>query len=214
MQKLMTCIALFMLCKSCFANNVEISVYGPDQQALANAVVYLLAKDPVLVKTEINMAIMDQVDTQFSPHILAVQKQSMVRFPNSDSIKHHVYSFSSAKVFELQLYKDLQAEPLLFSKTGAVELGCNVHDWMLGYIYVVDTPYFAKTNANGVALLTVPNGKYEVNTWHPRIQDELEQLALNIEVDKDMASTILIPSTLSPSLRAFQNERDEFDDYE
>lgn len=214
MHNLVLCICLFLLCTSCFANNVEISVLGADEKGLANAVVYLLPKDHVPVKTELNMAIMDQVNTRFLPHILAVQKQTLVRFPNSDSIKHHVYSFSPARVFELQLYKGLQAKPLLFSKTGVVELGCNVHDWMLGYIYVVDTPYFAKTDIDGRAQLIVPKGEYEVNAWHPRIQDDIRDLALTIEVHKDMAQTIVIPSKLLPSLKPFQNETDEFPDYE
>jgi plastocyanin len=214
MHNVVFCIGLFLFCTSCFANNVEISVYGHDERGLANTMVYLLPKDPVTAKTALNMAIMDQVNTQFLPHILAVQKQASVRFPHSDSIKHHVYSFSTAKVFELQRYKGLQAEPLLFSKTGVVELGCNVHDWMLGYIYVVDTPYFAKTDIDGRAQFDVPNGEYEVNTWHPRIQDNTGELALKIEVHKDMAKTIIIPSKLLPSLQPFQNETDEFFEYE
>jgi hypothetical protein len=157
---------------------------------------------------------MDQVNTQFFPHILAVQKGTQVRFPNSDSIKHHVYSFSPAKVFELQLYKGLQADPLLFSKNGAVELGCNVHDWMLGYIFVVDTPYFTKTNANGEALISVSKGDYVLQVWHPRIQDDYEILASQIVVDQDMDKIINLPSKLLPNLNQFEAEVDEFSEYE
>jgi hypothetical protein len=96
-----------------------------------------------------------------------------VDFPNSDSIKHHVYSFSKAKTFELQLYKELNAEPLLFSTQGSVELGCNIHDWMLGYIFVVDTPYVGKTDMQGNLTLELPDGEYQLDVWHPRIQEEV-----------------------------------------
>ncbi len=115
--------------------------------------------------------VMDQRDREFVPHVLAVQTGTPVYFPNSDNIRHHVYSFSPAKTFELPLYQGTPTEPVVFDKPGAVALGCNIHDWMTGYIYVVDTPYFAVTGADGQARLTVPDGDYDLHVWHPRLQD-------------------------------------------
>lgn len=115
-------------------------------------------------------AVMDQRDQEFVPHVLAVRKGTLVRFPNSDDIRHHVYSFSPAKTFELRLYSGTQAEPVLFEKPGPVVLGCNIHDWMLGYIYVVDTPWFAKTDKDGQARIgNIPPGRYVLHVWHPRL---------------------------------------------
>ncbi len=74
---------------------------------------------------------------------------SYVQFPNKDNIRHHVYSFSAARKFELPLYSGTPAQPVLFDKVGVVKLGCNIHDWMIGYIYVTETPYFGKSNAEG-----------------------------------------------------------------
>jgi plastocyanin len=115
-------------------------------------------------------AIMDQQDKEFVPLVLAIPVGTEVTFPNKDNLRHHVYSFSPAKKFELPLYKGAQAAPVKFDKPGIVVLGCNIHDWMLAYINVLDTPYFATTAADGRARIAdVPAGTYEVRVWHPRL---------------------------------------------
>lgn len=114
-------------------------------------------------------AVMDQVDNAFVPHVLVVQTGTDVAFPNSDSVSHHVYSFSDPKRFELPLYKGNQHPPLRFDTPGIVVLGCNIHDGMLGYILVVDTPWSAVTGADGNARLDgLPEGAYAVHVWTPR----------------------------------------------
>ena len=117
-------------------------------------------------------------------------------------------------MFELQLYKGLQADPLLFSKTGVVELGCNVHDWMLGYIYVVDTPYFTQTAEDGKGVINAPNGDYQLNIWHPRIQDEPEDLSTQLMINSDLTHIVRIKAELLPMISQFENNDDEFADYE
>ena len=110
---------------------------------------------------------MDQKNRTFVPHVLAVQTGTAVRFPNSDDIRHQVYSFSSAKTFQLPLYKGTPASPVWFDKAGVVSLGCNIHDHMIAYIYVVDSPWFAKANADGLARIeNVPGGEYELFARH------------------------------------------------
>lgn len=123
-------------------------------------------------------AIMDQYDKEFVPYVLPVYVGTSVSFPNRDNIRHHVYSFSAAKKFELPLYIGTPAAPVVFAKPGVVALGCNIHDWMLAYIYVVTTPYFAKTTADGKAHLEglVP-GAWEARVWHPRMRGEPEKTA-------------------------------------
>ncbi|WP_425224953.1 methylamine utilization protein [Pseudomonas sp.] len=114
---------------------------------------------------------MDQVKQEFVPHVLAVHTGTNIRFPNSDNIRHQVYSFSAPKRFELRLYEGTPAKPLLFDKPGVVVLGCNIHDWMLGYIYVTDDPWFAVSGADGSLSLDVPPGHYQVTLWHPQLPD-------------------------------------------
>ncbi len=120
-------------------------------------------------------AIMDQVQKQFSPSVLAVHSSTKVTFPNSDNIRHHVYSFSPAKRFELRLYEGTPSEPITFDKPGVVVLGCNIHDWMVGYIYVTDDPWFASSDASGKVRLELPAGHYNVTLWHPKAPDMLPQ---------------------------------------
>ena len=187
-----------------------------DNQALllTNAVVYLENEALKGTYEGEEIAIMDQVNRQFSPYILAVQKGQRVSFPNSDSIKHHVYSFSSPKVFELQLFKNRRAQSMLFDKSGVVELGCNIHDWMLGYIYVVDTPYCAQTDADGVVSIDAPDGEYTLHVWHPRIQEQDIEKKRLVTLAGNQEVTIKLSETLAPGKDEFGTEADEFSDYD
>jgi plastocyanin len=214
-----TCAVVgLLLSSSIAAADLTVTIRQNDGQAMPNAVVYLTANDPAQVMAASPVsdknAIMDQIDLQFSPHILVVQTNTRVRFPNSDSIKHHVYSFSPAKTFELQLYKGLQANPLLFDKSGIVELGCNVHDWMLAYIRVVDTPYFGKTNAAGQLQLSVPDGDYQITFWHPRISQKETRLSQSLSVPAQQSLTLNLANPLLPDLSQYEQHQGEFSEYE
>lgn len=116
-------------------------------------------------------AIIDQINKEFVPLVSVVQAGTAITFPNKDNIRHHVYSFSAPKVFDLKLYSGVPASPVVFDKPGLVVLGCNIHDWMVAYLLVVDTPYFAKSDEKGIAQIDeVPAGEYEIRAWHPRLQ--------------------------------------------
>jgi plastocyanin len=128
-------------------------------------------------------ATMDQVDREFTPHVLPVGVGTAVSFPNRDNIKHHVYSFSAPKKFELALYSGTPASPVVFERPGVVVLGCNIHDWMVAYVYVLTTPYFAKSGTDGkVRLGDVPPGTYEARVWHPRMRIPVEKTAQAVTV--------------------------------
>jgi plastocyanin len=144
---------------------------------VADAVVYAAPRGRAFPKTPPReRVVMDQRDLQFMPYVLPVQIGTPVYFPNSDNIRHHVYSFSPAKIFELPLYKGTPMAAVVFDKPGAVVLGCNIHDWMLGYIYVLETPYFGKTGDRGEARLSsLPAGEVEVRVWHPRLKDGVDK---------------------------------------
>ncbi|NOT13914.1 MAG: methylamine utilization protein [Methylococcaceae bacterium] len=110
---------------------------------------------------------LDQQGREFVPHVLAVRMGTPVIFPNSDDIQHHVYSFSSTKRFEIKLYKNMPDKPIVFDKPGVVAIGCNIHDWMLGYIFVTEAPHVTKTDTSGQWALEVPEGEYRLSFWHP-----------------------------------------------
>lgn len=137
-------------------------------QPVESAVVTLTPVGRAAAVTPIN-AVMDQVGSEFTPRVLVVTKGSRVRFPNSDTIRHQVYSFSPAKRFELPLYAGTPPEPVVFESAGVVTLGCNIHDWMKGYIVVVDTPHHALSGTDGRVTLDAPDGTYLLTAWHERL---------------------------------------------
>ena len=81
---------------------------------------------------------MVQQNRQFVPHVMVVPPGTDVAFPNRDNTQHHVYSFSPARTFEIELYAGVPEAPVRFGNTGVVELGCNIHDRMQGFILVTD----------------------------------------------------------------------------
>jgi len=133
--------------------------------ALADGVIVLHGKSPAVLPKPVQAA-MDQRKSRFVPRVLVVPIGSDVRFPNSDNIRHQVYSFSEAKSFDLPLYSGQPANPIRLDRAGVVELGCNIHDWMQGFIVVVDSPWFGQTDATGNLTLDVPPGTYRVFAWH------------------------------------------------
>lgn len=110
---------------------------------------------------------MDQRKSRFVPDLLVVQAGSEVAFPNSDKIRHNVYSFSPAKRFELPLYKGSAPARVRFDTPGVVAVGCNIHDWMVAHILVLDTPHWAVSDPAGQVRLNVPPGNYSLQAWHP-----------------------------------------------
>ena len=151
-----------------------VEIRDPAGAPLENAVLTLYPQDaPALAPASARRrspatAIMDQRNRQFIPHVLPVQRGTAVTFPNSDNMRHHVYSFSPAKRFELKLYSGLPPQPIVFDEAGEVVLGCNIHDQMIGYVYVVETPFFAATEGRGLAQVgALAAGRYRVEIWHP-----------------------------------------------
>lgn len=213
MKKYALYSALSLGFASAHAAQVNVTVVPVDGTVLNEAVVFLTPANGVATPPADN-AIMDQVNKQFLPHILAVQKGTRVAFPNSDSIKHHVYSFSAAKPFELKLYRDKQPEPMLFDKAGVVEMGCNIHDWMLGYIYVVDTPYFAQTQISNSLTLEVPDGSYTLSVWHPLMQEPVMPVSQSVTISGDTAFTMTLTKALLPDVSEFENNTAGSTDYE
>jgi hypothetical protein len=117
-------------------------------------------------------------------------------------VRHQVYSFSPAKVFELPLYAGTPAKPVLFEKPGVVVLGCNIHDWMLGYVYVSDSPWFAKTGADGSAQLRgLPPQRYGVRVWDARLDGDEAATLQQIDLTTASSSELAWSIRLRPEIR-------------
>lgn len=151
------------------AERVNVQVSNAQGQPLSGAVVALEGQGLSAKARPGTQAELAQKDRQFRPQLLVVQTGTEVRFPNEDPVRHHVYSYSAAKSFELKLYLGETASPVLFDKPGVVAVGCNIHDRMSAHIVVVDTPLFALTDAQGRAELELPAkaGPLRVRAWHP-----------------------------------------------
>src|ERR1700734_492708 len=172
-------------------------------KSVADAVVLAIPTDArIAPRAKTPVDAVDQVDKQFVPFVKPVFLGSKVRFPNSDHIRHQVYSFSPAKVFELPLYAGTDAPPVVFDKPGVVVLGCNIHDWMVGYIYVSETPFFAKTAAAGTATMDdLPPGDYTVRLWHPSMEYGEETTARRVTLTADGLTNLEWQLSLKPVLR-------------
>ena len=137
---------------------------------------------------------------QFVPLVTVVQAGTEISFPNYDSVKHHVYSFSPAKQFDQPLYSGKVASPQLFDKVGTVVLGCNIHDKMIAYVQVVNTPYFAKTDATGkVKLDGLTPGQYVLKVWHYSLPvlDQVVAQAVTVK-DGDNSAAFKIKAIKKP----------------
>jgi len=155
-MRLATLIATLLLAASALAQTAEIAARIVDESGrpVADAVVVAVPSDGSLrPPSRPREGVVDQVNKEFTPKVTAILVGTSVSFPNNDNVRHQVYSFSPAKRFELPLYAGEPAQPVVFDKPGVVVLGCNIHDWMVGYVYVSDSPYFAKTDRDGKALI-------------------------------------------------------------
>jgi plastocyanin len=153
------------------AATLEVSVTDEEGRPVERVAIYVTAVNAAPEKLRTPIAVMDQQDKQFVPHMLVVQTGTSVEFPNHDDVSHHVYSFSRAKSFELGLYKGQKYPPVVFDVAGTIVLGCNIHDGMLGYIKVVDTPYFALTNDEAPSIRS-SDGEY-ARGLTPRLRQRL-----------------------------------------
>lgn len=155
-------------------------------------------------------AIMAQKGQTFQPFVLPVARGTRVTFPNFDDFRHHVYSFSAPKRFEIKLYGGDEEKSEVFDKVGTVALGCNIHDDMLAYIQVVDSSLFAKTNAQGEAMIAAVNaGEYEANVWHPRQMRNDPQASQSVTITDAGDMVTLKISIKSPRAKRRAHTYDE-----
>ena len=167
------------------ASALSVTVVGADGKPVEGAVVLAEPTAPAPRPATGLRATMDQRDLKFVPDVLVVQTGTAVDFPNSDQVRHQVYSFSSAKTFQLALYAGRAHAPVVFDHAGLVTLGCNIHDSMVGYIWVTDSPWFGRTGANGtVQLRDLAPGEYAVRIWHSRLSESGPQLQTRLRVEE------------------------------
>jgi plastocyanin len=177
------------------ANAATLSVQVADAtgKPLQDAAVYAEPLSPLAFartkETEI-----EQKSRKFMPVMTIVQTGTEISFPNNDTVRHHVYSFSPAKPFELKLYSGTPGTPILFDKPGTVVIGCNIHDQMVAYIHVVNTPHFGKSDQAGkVRIADLGPGKYRLKAWHYQLPPAAAAVETDITITKnDMTANLVV----------------------
>ena len=155
------------------------------------------ARPPVKPMADVEIS---QAKRQFNPRVTLITTGTRVTFPNFDTVRHHVYSFSPIKTFELKLYAGVPNVPVTFDKPGIAVLGCNIHDNMAAWVVVADTPWSGRSTAQGHARIeAVPAGVYKVRYWHPGLAPTADLPSASLTVGAaDAALTARLPVQVAP----------------
>ncbi len=149
---------------------MEVHVTDAAGKPLAQAVVFLESREAKAAVKPGPGAEIAQADRQFVPQVTVVPVGTAVNFPNRDTVRHHVYSFSAVKKLEIKLYVGTPTAPVVFDQPGVAVLGCNIHDKMAAWVVIVETPWFGQSGAEGrVGWAQVPPGNYRLRSWHPSL---------------------------------------------
>ncbi len=136
--------------------------------------------------------VIQQLDREFVPRVTVLPVGARISLPNNDAVPHSVYSFSPAKQFEFEVYVGSSPQVLTLDKAGVITLGCNIHDWMVGYVVVVDTPFAQSSDGRGAVVFTnVTEGDYELRIWHPQQKSGEHVSQINL-VENSVPHTVVI----------------------
>lgn len=182
------------------AASLQITVVDEQGRPVPDAVVFLDSVQASKVVRPMAQVDMAQQNKRFVPDVLLVTRGTPVAFPNRDTVRHHVYSFSPTKRFELKLYVGTPAQPVVFDQPGVAVLGCNIHDQMIAWVVVVDTPYRAQADADGrVVLDNVPPDAYQLRLWHQRLPVGAAAQAQALSMtDKSLALRVVLRKLEAP----------------
>jgi plastocyanin len=170
-RKFLFVLALASAVSPLAAAPLSVRVVDVSGHPVRDAVVTLYPASGVARPARGGRFIVSQQNLQFHPFLTIVPVGADVSFPNLDPTKHHVYSFSAAKKFELKLFARDQSRTVHFDKPGIVALGCNIHDQMSAFIVVTDSTWTARTNALGIATFgDAPNAPARLTVWHPYLR--------------------------------------------
>ncbi len=178
---------------SAAAASLPVRVLDTNGAPVADAIIYAVPLHGTVPPARPGEIMIDQIKRHFVPMVSVARAGTTVRFPNKDNFEHDVYSFSPAKNFHLNLYHGETAKPVQFDKAGLVVMGCSIHDQMVAYLMLVDTPYFAKTDQSGAAHLdNLPADTYKVTAWHYKMVDLDQRVSANMVAGSAQASTLTL----------------------
>ena len=195
------------------AAELTVTVVDNKNIPLEDIVVYAEPKSvfPSTAKIKEKLVI-DQKDKKFVPYITVIQKGQEVLFENKDDITHHIYSVSGENRFEFKLKAGASKSVDAMQATEEVAMGCNIHDWMSGFVLVVDTPYFGKTNKQGIVTFNLENtDEYKVTVWHPQLDTQTRKLSQSHIINNNNQTILMtLPKPLLPIPKQMGQEEFEF----
>jgi plastocyanin len=192
-------LMVFAAAPAARASELAVSLKDASGQPVANAVVVYHPAAGAPAPHASGPYVMSQEDIRFDPFIVVVPVGAEVQFPNHDKVRHHVYSFSLVKRFEIKLYGRDETRSISFDHPGAVSLGCNIHDQMMGFIYVTDTPYTAKSGPRGdVVLKDLPAGPGTLTVWQPFLKSSRNEMAQFISIPAQGEVRVALTLNLRP----------------
>ena len=191
----------FCLSGNASAATVEVAITGTDGRPAAQAVTELFPETQPIALPASRLpseAIVDQRDETFIPLVTIIRRGGHVSFRNSDHTMHQVYSFSNIKQFAFEVDKGQTSALVAFDRPGVAAIGCNIHDQMVTFVYVADTPWAVSADTNGRAeIRDVPPGHYRVSVWDPQIMPGYHPEAASLQVTNNGAKLSLSIPLLS-----------------
>jgi len=195
------------------AQQVNIQVIDPSSTGVAQLVVYLVPLKQQQLRLNNQPLIIRQKDKAFAPYVTVAQKGQQLSFQNQDDITHHIYSVSGENRFSFKIKAGKEKLSPMLEHEGEVAMGCNIHDWMSGYVLVVDSPYYTQTDDNGIAQLELSHdGEYRLVVWHPQLATKNYKVEQVISVpNNEQNNTWQIKLAAPLNTEPEQENQDEFD---
>jgi plastocyanin len=185
------------------AAQLNVQVLSVSTEPVSDVIVYLditadtTANTPQSAAPAARSVDVLQHDKRFVPYVSVIQRNDKVVFRNSDDITHQIYSATGPAHFAFQLRAGESHTVTEFAQAGVVAMGCNIHDWMSGYILVINSALFTSSAKDGWARFAdLPAGDYRVSIWHPQMREQLAPVhvdglatdrELRIQLTKKMA---------------------------
>ena len=205
-QRLISIMArAFFFSSLTYAQEIKLTLIDANGAPVSGAVMELLSDTALAsANSSMNEVRVDQIDKEFVPTVTTIVAGGSASFPNSDDILHHVYSFSPAKTFDTPLYGSNSDSEYreAFDVPGVVEIGCNIHDWMLAYIYVGESELMEISNDEGlVSLSDIPPGDYRLRVWHSRLAAPQNKMEQDVTIEADGVKELELSLKLSRDRR-------------
>ncbi len=181
-----------------WAATVDVNITGSDGRPAAFAVAELFPIESSAAIPQSHLpaeAIIEQRNETFIPLVTIIRRGGHVVFTNSDHTMHQVYSFSTIKQFAFEIDRGQKSAPMVFDQPGVAAIGCNIHDQMVTFVYVADTPWAVPTDTKGHAEIDqVPPGNYRVSVWDPQLMPGYHPEAASLKVtDNGAKFSLSIP---------------------